>query len=115
MSKIYSTTMLVIFNHRMKISGGRFDQEENEECALTSTMLSREERRESWDSSTKILVSNGRLTFQLAKDVSPTPSVENSQSSHSVRKRLLTHIMAAQAEDHTSTDEDRRGGITLFL
>jgi len=81
MSKIYATTMLVIFNNRIKISGGRFDQEEDEECALTETRLS---RRESRDSRTKILVSNRRLTFKLAKDAPPSPSVQNSQSSHSL-------------------------------
>jgi len=81
MSKIYAITMLVIFNNRIKISGGRFDQEEeDEECDLTTTRLSRDQlqRRESRDSrKTKILVSNGRLTFQLA----PSPSVENSPTS----------------------------------
>lgn len=87
MSKIYATTMLVIFNNRIKISGGRFDQEEDEECALTSTRLSRDQRRESLagDSAsrkTKILVSNGRLTFQLATDAPTSPSVESSPTSH---------------------------------
>ena len=81
--------MLVIFNNRIKISGGRFDQEDDEESTqttLTTTRMSRDQRRESRDSrTTKIFVSNGRLTFQLANDVPPSPSVENSPSSNSVR------------------------------
>ena len=81
MSKIYATTMLVIFNNRIKISGGRFDQDEDEECDFTLSTLSRNPRRESRRESrdgrkTKILVSNGRLTFQLADDPS-LPSVES--------------------------------------
>lgn len=83
MSKIYATTMLVIFNNRIKILGGRFDQEEDEETALTTTShrLSRDQRRESRDSrTTKIVVANGRLTFHLAEDLPPSPSVQNSSS-----------------------------------
>lgn len=96
MSKIYATTMLVIFNNRIKISGGRFDQEEEEESGLTTTRLSRDQRRDSRDSrATKIIVANGRLTFQLAEDIPPSPSVRNSinfNSPRSVRSKL-THIM----------------------
>ena len=94
MSKIYATTMLVIFNNRIKIVGGRFDQDEDEECALGTTRFSetRDQRRESRDTSsslrtTKVLVSNKRLTFQLS-DVPPASdflSAEDSQSSSSVR------------------------------
>jgi hypothetical protein len=90
MSKIYATTMLVIFNNRIKISGGRFDQED-EDCDLSSTpRLSRDPRRESRDGrKTKILVSNGRLTFQLA-DIPPSSSVENiSSASDSVRNTKI--------------------------
>jgi hypothetical protein len=84
MSKIYAITMLVIFNNRIKISGGRFDQEEeDEECDLPSRLSRdprRDSRRESRDGrKTKILVSNGRLTFQLA-DVPPSPSVAATSS-----------------------------------
>lgn len=91
MSKIYAITMLVIFNNRIKISGGRFGQEEDEESTQTRTTLSttgtsREQRRESRDSrTTKIFVSNGRLTFQLASDVPPSPSVESNPGSNLVR------------------------------
>ena len=88
MSKIYAITMLVIFNNRIKILGGRFDQEEDEECDFTSPTLSRDPRRESRDSSrkTKIFVSSGRLTFQLANEPAASQSVENSPtSSDSVR------------------------------
>jgi len=85
MSKLYATTMLVIFNNRLKISGGRFDQEQDEENALT-TRLSRDQRRESRDSrTTKIIVANGRLTFQLAEDQPPSPSFQNSSSPNSAR------------------------------
>jgi hypothetical protein len=87
MSKIYATTMLVIFNNRLKISGGRFDQEENEECEFTTSRVSstRRERRDSRDSRTKVFVSNGRLTFHLATDLPLSPSVasENSPSTNS--------------------------------
>ena len=86
MSKIYATTMLVIFNNRIKISGGRFDQDEDdEECDFATTTLSRDPRRDTRRESrdgkkTKIFVSSGRLTFQLA-DVPPLPSVEDNPNS----------------------------------
>ena len=74
--------MLVIFNNRIKISGGRFDQEEEEESSLTASRLSRDSRRERRDSkTTKVFVSNGRLTFQLASDIPPSPGVGNSTGS----------------------------------
>jgi len=84
MSKIYAITMLVIFNNRINISGGRFDQDEDdEECDFATTTLSRDPRRDSRRESrpgdgkkTKVFVSSGRLTFQLA-DLPPCPSVEN--------------------------------------
>jgi len=84
MSKLYATTMLMIFNNRIKISGGRFDQDDDEECEFTSTRLSsrdppQEPRNDS--KKTKILVSRTRLTFQLATDLPTLPSstsVENS-------------------------------------
>jgi hypothetical protein len=91
MSKTYAITMLMIFNNRMKISGGRLDQEEEEEeCDFATTTLSRDHpQRKSRDASgrkTKIFVSNGRLTFQLAEEP-PSPNIENtsSTSSESVR------------------------------
>lgn len=73
MSKIYATTMLVILNNRIKISGGRFDQDDSEEESQTPLSPSRERRN---SRTTKILVSNGRLTFQLA-DVPSMPRVDN--------------------------------------
>jgi hypothetical protein len=85
MSKIYATTMLVILNNRIKIIGGRFDNEGDEESRLTGIGTSRTgtsgERR---NSRTKIFVSNGRLTFQLASDTPPSPITENSGSPSSV-------------------------------
>jgi hypothetical protein len=91
MSKIYATTMLVIFNNRIKISGGRFDQEQDEECALTATRLSRDQRRESRDSRTKIIVANGRLTFQLAEDL-PSPTVPNSSTGSSSARNVCSKL-----------------------
>jgi len=90
MSKIYAITMLMIFNNRIKISGGRFDQDEDGEgeCDFASSRLSRdqqhrgESRRDS-GRKTKIFVSSGRLTFQLG-DLPPSPSatsVENHDTS----------------------------------
>ena len=67
LSKIYATTMLVILNNRLKIEGGRFNQEDVE-----SSLPSPRERQAS--RKTKILVSNGRLTFQLAE----LPAIPNS-------------------------------------
>ncbi|KAF8799753.1 hypothetical protein BYT27DRAFT_7200985 [Phlegmacium glaucopus] len=75
MSKLYATTMLVILNNRLKIEGGRFEQGDVEE----STLSSQGERRNS--RTTKILVSNGRLTFQLA-DVPAMPNSRNTSTAH---------------------------------
>ena len=96
MSKLYATTMLVIFNNRIKISGGRFgEDEDDEECEFTSSThrLSRDPPPESRNDSkkkTKILVSSTRLTFQLASELpslprtqAPSTSVENRRSSNS--------------------------------
>ena len=81
MSKIYAITMLVIFNNRIKFSGGRFDQEGDEEI-VESSLSTREQRRESLHSRpTKVFVSNKRLTFQLAPDVPALPTLEHSSSS----------------------------------
>ena len=86
MSKTYAITMLMIFNNRIKISGGRLDQEEEEECdfqvANVTSTLSRDQRpgRSRDGRNTKIFVSTGRLTFQLAEDP-PSPKVENNASS----------------------------------
>lgn len=76
MSKIYATTMLVILNNRIKILGGRFDNEGDEESAVTRISTSGERR----NSRTKIFVSNGRLTFQLGSDIPPSPITDNSAS-----------------------------------
>ena len=67
--------MLVILNNRIKISGGRLDQEDDEESSLSPLRERRNSR------TTKILVSNGRLTFQLA-DVPrlPRPSENNTEN-----------------------------------
>jgi len=92
MSKLYATTMLVIFNNRVKISGGRFDEDEDdEECEFTSSRLSRDPppvTRNDSSKKTKILVSSARLTFQLATDLPSFPSrsstsVENSPTFNS--------------------------------
>ena len=96
MSKLYATTMLMIFNNRIKISGGRFDEDEDDdECEFTSSThrLSRDPPPESRNDSkkkTKIFVSSTRLTFQLASELpslprtqAPSTSVENRQSSNS--------------------------------
>lgn len=58
--------MLVILNNRLKIEGGRFYQREEEEEEVTLTSPGNPRRH----SRTNIIVSKGRLTFQLG-DVLP--------------------------------------------
>lgn len=77
-SKTYAITMLVIFNNRVKFSGGRFDQEEVEEPSEAEVMETNLQRR---NSRTKIFVSNARLTFKLAPDIPSAPAVKHNPSS----------------------------------
>lgn len=70
MSKIYAITMLMILNNRLKISGGRFNQEEDDDEKL---VLPTRDQRNSLKPKTKILVTNQRLTFRLAE----VPAVPN--------------------------------------
>jgi len=83
LSKIYAITMLVIFNNRVKISGGRFDLAEEEEhlqAALAAGATPSESRERRRSSGTKVFVSNTRLTFQMgvpSKPPTPSRSIDN--------------------------------------
>ena len=88
MSKIYAITMLVIFNNRLKITGGRFDQEEEGESSSNAMLTASRERR---NSRTKIFVSNTRLTFQLGSEVPTTPVRENMPSSSLIAPEVCLH------------------------
>ena len=69
MSKIYAITMLMILNNRVKISGGQFNQEEDDDEELV--LPTRDQRNSK--PKTKILVTNERLTFRLPE----VPAVPN--------------------------------------
>lgn len=89
MSKMYATTMLVVFNNRVKISGGRFDQDDDDdvESAIEVAVTPSRERR---NSGAKVFVSNARLTFQLAPSTlaSTSPSIESGPSASSESEKL---------------------------
>jgi len=80
MSKIYATTMLVVFNNRVKILGGRFDLEEEEEYLQEAALAAATPSRERRNSGTKVFVSNARLTFQLPAGPSKAPAISPSRS-----------------------------------
>lgn len=95
MSKIYAITMLVILNNRLKIEGGRFyqgEEEEEEEVTLNSENPRRHSR-------TNIIVSNGRLTFQLG-DVLPARRNNENNPSHDHDSVLQMEVVCCHILKH---------------
>jgi len=91
MSKIYAITMLVILNNRLRIEGGRFNQEEEASLPISFDRTGRQR-----NSRTNIIVSNGRLTFQLADTLPASPTNTNGVDHDSILDGI--HVVKSEVD-----------------